>query len=72
MGDEDKDKKEYATKIHVLLMKETLHTRVFSKRSFAKVEMLVWNNDMKYMIPIVILTWLKQLEKYFFNYVEET
>jgi hypothetical protein len=53
-------------------MKETLHTGVFSKCSFTKVETPVWNNDVKYMIPIVILAWLRQLEEYFFKYEEET
>jgi hypothetical protein len=69
MGDEDTT--EYATEIHELLMKQTLHTGVFSKCSFAKVETPVWNNDVKYMIPIVISTWLRQLEEYFFKYEEE-
>ncbi len=36
------------------------------------METPVWDNDMKYMIPIVILTWLMQLEEYFFKYEEET
>jgi hypothetical protein len=34
--------------------------------------MPVWNNDVKYMIPIVILMWLRQLEEYFFQYEKET
>jgi hypothetical protein len=71
-GDEDKDNKKYATTTHELLMRQTLHTGVFHKCSFAKVEMPVWNNDVKYMIPIVILTWLRQLEEYFFQYEKET
>ncbi len=53
-------------------MKHTLHTGIFHKCSFAKGETPVWNNDMKYMIPIVILTWLRQLEEYFFWYENET
>ncbi len=33
--------------------------------------MPVWNNDVKYMIPIVILKWLRQLEEYIFQYEKE-
>ncbi len=56
MGDKDKDNKKYATTTHELLMRQTLHTRVFHKCSFAKVETPIRNNDVKHMIPIVILT----------------
>jgi hypothetical protein len=66
MGDEDKEHMDDAKAIHELLTKHTLHTGVFHKCSFAKVETPVWNNDMKYMIQIVILTWLRQLEEHFF------
>ena len=34
--------------------------------------MPVWNNDVKCMIPIVILMWLRQLEEYFFRYENKT
>jgi hypothetical protein len=72
MGDEDEDNKEYATTTHELLMRQTLHTGVFHKCSFAKREMPLWNNDVKCMISIVILTWLRQLEENFFQYEKET
>jgi hypothetical protein len=72
MDDEDNEHQDDATAIHELLMRQTLHTGVFHKCSFAKVETPVWNNDVKYMIPIVILTWLRQLEEYFFQYEQET
>jgi hypothetical protein len=71
-GDEDEEHMDDAKAIHELLMKHTLHTGVFHNCSFAKVETPVWNNYMKYMIPIVILTWLRQLEEYFFQYENET
>ncbi len=72
MGDEYEEHMDDAKAIHELLMKHTLHTQVFHRYSFAKVETLVWNNDVKYMIPIVILTWLRKLEEYFFRYENET
>ncbi len=71
-GDEDDKHMDDAKAIHELLMKHTLHIGVFHKCSFAKVETPVWNNDVKYMIPIVILTWLRQLGEYFFRYENET
>jgi hypothetical protein len=71
-GDEMEEHRDDAKTIHEHLMKHTLHSGVFHKCSFAKVETPVWNNDVKFMIPIVILTWLRQLEEYFFRYKNET
>jgi hypothetical protein len=46
-GDEMEENRDNTKTIHEHLMRYTLHSGVFQKYSFAKVEMLVWNSHVK-------------------------
>jgi hypothetical protein len=71
-GNDDEEYFEEATRTHTLLIKETQHSSVFTKCLFTKTETPIWDNDVKPILPLVILTWLRQLEEFFTKHPEET
>ncbi len=59
------DNKDNARAVNQLLHDQTLRMGVFRKCSFSKVQTMTWNVDIKFMLPIVVITWLRQLQQYF-------
>ncbi len=55
-----------ANNVQQQLMKHSLHSNVFDKCSFMTVEKESWTNHVNCMIPVVVLSWLRQLKEYFF------
>jgi hypothetical protein len=55
----DPDYEEEAVSTQELLPEKTLHTEVFKKCTFARVERPAWDTDVKFMLPVLILTWLR-------------
>ena len=53
--------------IHELLFKRTQHSGTFKKCTFASLTKVKWKEDVKFMIPFLLLTWLRHLQQYFNN-----
>ena len=56
---------EGADTVHKTLFNETSHSSYFLRCKFAEVDKVIWKDDVKYTIPIIILSWLRQLEQGF-------
>ena len=55
-----------AKTVQETLFKKTLHSSYFARCSFSDVgRLLAWRDDVKFMIPFLIMTWLRQLQQYF-------
>jgi hypothetical protein len=61
------DEPEEIQQIHELLFKKTQHSGTFEKCTFASVSEVKWKEDVKFMIPFLLLTWLRHLQQYFYN-----
>jgi len=64
---DDEDDKEDMKDIHELLFKRTQHSGTFEKCTFASLTKVKWKEDVKFMIPFLLLTWLRHLQQYFNN-----
>jgi hypothetical protein len=51
--------------VQELLFKNTRHSGTFSKCNFSGVAEVTWKDDVKFMIPFLFLTWLRQLQQFF-------
>ncbi len=51
--------------VHKTLLKYTLHLGYFHKCNFAGVSEITWKDDVKFMIPFLVLTWLRTLQQFF-------
>jgi hypothetical protein len=51
--------------VHKTLLKYTLHSGYFHKCNFAGVSESTWKDDIKFMIPFLVLAWLRQLQQFF-------
>ncbi len=51
--------------VHKTLLKYTLHSGYFHKCNFAGVSKITWKDDVKFIIPFLVLTWLRQLQQFF-------
>jgi hypothetical protein len=51
--------------VHKTLLKYRLHSGYFHKCNFAGVSEISWKDDVKFMIPFLVLTWLRQLQQFF-------
>jgi hypothetical protein len=60
-----KEKSPLSQEVHVLLLKKTMHSGYFHKCNFAGAAEIAWKDDVKFMIPFLILTWLRQLQTFF-------
>ena len=58
---------ECALRVHTTLFSKTSHSSYFSRCTFAQFEKVVWRDEVKFMIPIIILSWLRHLEQGFNN-----
>lgn len=50
-----------------LLMKKTLHGGSFDKCNFSGVDQVKWKADVKFMIPFLLLSWVRHLQQYFYD-----
>ena len=55
----------FARKVQDILFKKTQHSSVFVRCNFSDVAAVTWKDDVKFMIPLVMLTWLRQLQQFF-------
>lgn len=62
--DEDEEYEEIKS-IHEIIFKNTQHSGLFEKCTFANWTEVKWKDDVKYTIPFLLLTWLRQLQQYF-------
>jgi hypothetical protein len=62
---QEESKYNTAETVHKTLLKETLHSSYFGRYKFADTDKIVWKDDVKVTIPIIILTWLRQLQQGF-------
>jgi hypothetical protein len=51
--------------VQELVIKKNMHSGYFHKCNFAGAAEIVWKDDVKFMIPFLILTWLRQLQQFF-------
>jgi hypothetical protein len=58
--------------VHKTLLKYTLHSGYFHKCNFAGVSENTWKDDVKFMIPFLVLTWLRQLQQFFIKEQKRT
>jgi hypothetical protein len=56
---------ETAETVHKNLFNKTLHSSYFLRCKFSEVDKVLWKDDVKVTIPIIILTWLRQLQQGF-------
>ena len=63
--DDDEESHREIKHIHELIFKHTQHSGIFDKCTFASMNEVKWKEDVKYMIPFLLLTWLRQLQQYF-------
>ena len=63
--DEDEESHEEIKHIHEIIFKHTQHSGIFDKCTFASLTEVKWKEDVKYMIPFLLLTWLRHLQQYF-------
>ncbi len=56
---------ETAETVNKSLFNKTLHSSYFLRCKFADVDKVLWKDDVKVTIPIIILTWLRQLQQGF-------
>jgi hypothetical protein len=66
------DYEDKAKAIHELLHDCTLYIGVLKKCSFAKVQTITWDVDIKSMLPILVVTWLRQLQQFFIKQEKRT
>ena len=63
--DEDEESHQGIKNIHEIIFKHTQHSGIFEKCTFASWTEVKWKEDVKYMIPFLLLTWLRHLQQYF-------
>jgi len=63
--DDENDEYEEIKNTHEIIFKNTQHSGLFEKCTFASWTEAKWKEDVKYMIPFLLLTWLRQLQQYF-------
>jgi hypothetical protein len=56
---------ETAETVHKSLFNKTLHSFYFLRCKFADVDKVLWKDNVKITIPIIILTWLRQFQQGF-------
>jgi hypothetical protein len=63
--DDDEESHQEIKHIHEIIFKHTQHSGIFDKCTFASMNEVKWKEDVKYMIPFLLLTWLRHLQQYF-------
>jgi hypothetical protein len=63
--DDEDEEHEDIKNTHEIIFKRAHHSGLFEKCTFASWTEVKWKEDVKYMIPFLLLTWLRQLEQYF-------
>jgi hypothetical protein len=63
--DDENDEYEEIKNTHEIIFKNTQHSGLFEKCTFASWTEAKWKEDVKYMIPFLLLAWLRQLQQYF-------
>jgi hypothetical protein len=56
---------ETAETVHKSLFNKTLHSSYFLRCKFADVDKVLWKDEVKFTIPFIILSWLRQLQQGF-------
>jgi hypothetical protein len=54
-----------AKEIHEVLLNNTQHAGTFTKCNFSGMADIKWKEEVKFMIPLLVLTWLRQLQQFF-------
>ncbi len=54
-----------AKEIHEVLLNKTQHAGTFAKCNFSGMADIKWKEEVKFMIPLLVLTWLRQLQQFF-------
>ena len=54
-----------ARKVQDIFFKKTQHSSIFSRCNFSDVAAVTWKDDVKFMIPFLLMTLLRQLQQYF-------
>ena len=54
-----------ALNVHTTLFNKTSHSSYFLRCKFTEAERIVWKDDVKFIIPFIILSWLRHLEQGF-------
>ncbi len=54
-----------ARKVQNTLFRKTQHSSYFERLNFSESVAVAWKDDIKFMIPLLILTWLRQLQQCF-------
>jgi hypothetical protein len=54
-----------ARKVQDIFFKKTQHSSIFSRCNFSHVAAVTWKDDVKFMIPFLLMTLLRQLQQYF-------
>ena len=65
--DRDETEADELHEMQKLLMKRTLHGTTFEKCNFSGVDQVNWKADVKFMIPFLLLSWVRHLQQYYYH-----